>query len=116
MDVVPATFAKQDNHRTFELRRLMVEAASKDLKTVAVSTVQKDLQIETINTIEQSTRYWKTFRQLTNGGKITWVLGSDVWKSMVYWPEVAIFCLSQVDHVIIGTRSENRDNMWKVLD
>merc|ERR1719461_2491429 len=54
---------------------------------------------------EKTREYWKVCRELCGKGKLSWVMGGDVFKSMVWWKRVGLIGLKAVDKLVVFSRT-----------
>jgi len=129
MDLTTPYRSKQKIAEVARERREMVEIVLRDLPNVGCSAFK-----EVMGPLGDTEAYFDTLRQFAGpGGRVAWVIGSDVVQAMKFWSDKAARLLRHVDMLIVFVRSvpngstnasadrqielqETTQSCWKILE
>jgi nicotinic acid mononucleotide adenylyltransferase len=114
VDVNYKSYTKKGLEDMFNERLEMVKLAVADKPGLDYCTLSKDTKVGEEKGDEADT-YFAVARALVGTGMLSWVVGGDVVKNMVYWKERAKVNLLQVDKLIICTRGIPKDEIQNDL-
>jgi len=122
LDLNYQSLAKDGLPQTFDDRIKMTENEISKIPGADLCTLSKDLDVcnrdLSQDTREQKTReYWNVCRVLAGArGTLSWVIGGDVLKSMVYWKKIGKIGLNAVDKLIVFSRGNRPDQCREYMD
>jgi len=116
VDVNYQSFTKDTLEKTYLHRLLMVQKEISSIPNTDTCILSKNMELvdpgdtQEIR-LEKTRNYWKVARILCGDGKLSWVMGGDVFRNMVYWKKIGLIGLEAVDKLVVFSRTLSEETL-----